>query len=551
MHTFISHNGMEALGRLVDSDNLYLRGQVLEIILTATDCDVYDWFKPPESYADKLLHQNMLGFGRSASVLYKLFANRTDSYPGGAFRALQIIAFLVSWMRALYTSDQKLQLSPQALSELRQWAAKEPPQAPTAGAGAETQGEAQSDPEVQLANALLDDFTSEMNMGATSGSGGSTALPQSAENQYLLTALDASSLAAPEGGTLPTAVEHTREVQEETAPPTSAHMQDTTLDAQASVKSGGEQLSVQVLKDRGNACFKEGQYVEAREWYVKALGQMPVPVLDGDRDHKSAQELQASLHANAATAMWKLAQAQLATHPELELAIGSDLSAGSAEAESDKREALATLQSALRDCKQHCLDALCAQPGNCKAAYRLASVLLLQQLPREALEATLACLRVSNGGSAPASEDSDREVLQQMRRRCAAAALLEQHDAAKLGKSPIRSEQVDLGMTPQARTVLRSLLVQYQIEVDLPAEVEASDVTRTTGSGVTPPNTTVDAKRLAVGSAVTSTGKPSGKEEKPKKKKAAMSGTKSLAQRLQEVDDNMLESLMKRGGIKS
>jgi hypothetical protein len=551
MHTFISHNGMEALGRLIDSDNLYLRGQVLEILLTATDCDVYDWFKPPETYADKLLHQNMLGFGRSATVLNKLFANRTGSYPGGAFRALQIIAFLVSWMRALYTSDQKLQLSPQALTELRLWAAKEPPQAPTAEAGAETQGEAHGDPEVQLANALLEDFTSEMNMGATSGSGGSTALPQSAENQYLLTALDASSLAAPQGSTLPTTTEHTREVQEKTVLPSDAHVLDATLDAQAPHKPGEEELSAQVLKDRGNACFKEGQYVEAREWYVKALGQLSVPGPDSSRDHNSEQELQASLHANAATAMWKLAQAQLATHPELELAIGSDLSAGSAEAESDDRDALITLLSALRDCKQHCVDALCAQPGNCKAAYRLASVLLLQQLPREALEMTLACLRVSTGRSIHTSEDSDREVLQQMRRRCAAAALLEQHDAAKLGKSTTTSEHVDLGMTPQARSVLRSLLVQYQIEVDLPMEAGASEAAGTATSNTAPPNAAAGAQQPTTDGSETNAAKLAGKEEKPKKKKASTSGTKSLAQRLQDIDDNMLESLMKRGGIKS
>jgi hypothetical protein len=135
---------------MIDHENLYLRGQVLEILLRVTDCDVFDWFKPPQAHFEKRLHQNLLNVGRSQTFLTKLLANRSKSYPGGAFRALQLIAFSLSWIRALYTSDQKLQLSASALGELRLWTEKQSEYSETERSAQD----GQEDPELQLARTL-------------------------------------------------------------------------------------------------------------------------------------------------------------------------------------------------------------------------------------------------------------------------------------------------------------------------------------------------------------------------------------------------------------
>lgn len=570
MRAFTSNNGLEALAALIDSDNLYLRGQVLEIILTATDCDVYDWFKRPQSYGDRVLHQNMLGFARSALVLKKLFANRVDSYPGGSFRALQIIAFLLSWMRALYTADQRLQLSPQALDELRKWVAKGPAAAPITDVAAGAEGESQADPEVQLAQALLDDFTSEANLAPTPES--SVQLPPSVQaagdTSYMLTAIDASSLAEAEMS----------QKAPKPAPPTEDNVGKSTAADQPTHAANTRSppvsgpISVQELKERGNAHFKQGEYREATAWYQRAIEQLPSPT-ERNKDGREDTSLRAALHTNAATALWKVAQQVLAADPELEMDLGLKTAS-----ETESESPLTALRSTLADCTHHCEAALVAQPSNCKAAYRLASILLLQQRAREALEVTLSCLRVSGSGNAnagQASENSDVEVLHQMRRRCAAAVLLEESDASKLTKGSDQTEKVatqpvepvDLGMTPQARAVLRSLLLQYQIELDLPAETDVGSESTAKGiiEGINRPVSHVESaasshtapekaapKKTVVKQSETESVK---KTKKAKAKSATASvatgGTKSVAQRLQEMDDELLDRLMKGGSIKS
>lgn len=595
MRTFISNNGMEALAGMIDSDNLYLRGQVLEIILSATDCDVYDWFKSPALHVDKVLHQNMLGFARSSVTMAKLFANRVGSYPGGSFRALQIIAFLLSWIRALYTTDQKLQLSPHAISSLRLWATTE--SASTATTANPTSTAATSeDPEVQLANALLDDFTSSMNQ-ATSPQGEATAgttagptaptttasvvaLSDGDEDAFMLTAIDASSLAAEAAAGIPPQEEGA--FFSETGSSTvaeEASRETTALDERAPVTpepaAPTSISSALELKEQGNAAFKQGQYREATTLYLRALE--VVSVVDPVEAEESQEEVCSSLHTNTATALWKIAQDLLAAQPELELALdcaGCLPGCAPVAATSSVDAPLTQLLATLEECTLHCQKALATQPSNTKAAYRLAAVLLLQRQSSEALRVTLCCLQAASSTTTTSIQSAgsaagDAEVLQQMRRRCAAAVLLEQSDAARraeaVSAAAAASESrggnapaVDLGMSGKARAVLRDLLVQYQIELDLPAD---STTMATAGSvanvkplivAPVPASAPTPALPVAtVGPAASTAAVDGAKTEKKKKKKAAAGGTTSLAKRLQEIDDNMLESLMKRSSIKN
>eukprot|EP01035_Chromulina_nebulosa_P027123 gene27123-35628_t len=122
MSDFILAGGLHAIAGYMASDNLYIRGQVLEIFLSATDCDTFDWFQPHDNdFRKSELHKAMLSLSSNKSFLQNLLSNRVSSYPGGSFRSLQILAFWLSWVRAMYTENQQLHLSKALLSELESW----------------------------------------------------------------------------------------------------------------------------------------------------------------------------------------------------------------------------------------------------------------------------------------------------------------------------------------------------------------------------------------------------------------------------------------------
>lgn len=97
LEEFVLSGGLPALALLVVEPTLQLRGQVMEVLLQITDCDGYDWFKKADSAKDTALHAQLLGLAESRTFLPGLMANRRDSYPGGSLRALQILAFYISW----------------------------------------------------------------------------------------------------------------------------------------------------------------------------------------------------------------------------------------------------------------------------------------------------------------------------------------------------------------------------------------------------------------------------------------------------------------------
>ena len=603
MKTFISCNGMIVMADFLDSDNLYLRGQALEVILSGTDCDVFDWFKPPSSYGDKVLHQNLLAFGRSPLIMTKLFANRIGSYPGGSFRALQVIAFVLSWIRALYTADQKLQLSKVAVQNLKDWAKYE---GPLPILNPETSYLRSEDPELQLAYTLLDDFTGSKNAPTDTATVTQelnvpvveTTEKLTSSGDFIVSNLDTTSLANTE---LPTS-----------SIPTHDQLSVGQTTSESMIE---KELTVLDMKERGNSEFKAGQYTTAIEWYHKGITALKLTNNTSEQtqtEEYTDTELAASLYTNAATAAWKIVQDALIQLPELELQ-AIDLSS-SKEDQASKNDAntedvdncgsgekntklVMEFHSALHQCCSDCTLALQLLPHHTKAAYRLASLYLLQQNSQQALNVVNTCITANtvrkegNSMRKVATEEdgvveasvgsADLDMLQQIKRRCLASVLLSTTDEY------IKQDRDlgNLGMNNKTNEVLSNLLVQYQIELDLPV-LSASSVTSTskttekvhnnmenimksaatsgtkkslssTVTGIVGETKTTEkgnggGNSSSTGSKV-SAEKNTTEKVKTKKKKAtsSASGTSSIAQRLQQIDDDLLDALMKKGSIKA
>lgn len=151
MADFVLADGLFALADLVFDSNLYERSQAMEIFLSATDCDVFDWFILPSDPVTQQLHGKLLAVGRQTRLLENLAANRLHSYPGGGFRALQVLAFWLSWVRALHTPGQVLTLPLQLQEDLRQWASRTDHEDPG-------DGDHSGVDETKLARTLFDDF---------------------------------------------------------------------------------------------------------------------------------------------------------------------------------------------------------------------------------------------------------------------------------------------------------------------------------------------------------------------------------------------------------
>lgn len=533
MKEFIIHGGLETLAALIDSENLYLRGQVLEVLLCATDCDTFDWFRHADSFSDKQLHSKLLNLGRSPVFLRKLLNNRTGSYPGGSFRALQLIAFTLSWIRALYTADQKLQLSVTALEELRLWSASALTAAGTSAV--ESKEETEVDPEAQLAKTLLDDFGGELN--APSGAAGAGV----AAGTILATTIDDRALSEV----------HNIDVKNS----------NSVIDSTVHVVVAE---SVEELKNQGNDQFKAGRFEDAVSRYRAAL-HLLAGAPEGSTQ-KAVGALEPSLHSNIATAWWKVVQDCLLQQPVLELYLSLAPAADSTLGENAVHDRLV---SALEACAAACRAALSRQASHSKAAYRLASELLLRQAPQAALEVVERCIEAiraesqlpagASDGNAGSAEDLSGEgvsgdtstsggveMLLQVKRRCVASLLLAERDARKsgavAGSGAHGLSSAQLGLTGKTGEILRALLVQHQIELDLPVEQRVTrTVVQASADSVLPQIVHVAKKGE----------EPSTEAVKPKKKKKVVTGTSSVARKLQEIDDNMLDALMKRSSIKS
>jgi hypothetical protein len=128
MKDFILSDGLITLVDLFKHENLYLRSQAMDIFMAITAPENkagFDWFAPPKDPLDAKLHSSMLTLTQHPNFIKSLLENYTDTFPGGSFYALQILAFFMSWVRILYCKDQKLQLSRAILDKLKAWSERE------------------------------------------------------------------------------------------------------------------------------------------------------------------------------------------------------------------------------------------------------------------------------------------------------------------------------------------------------------------------------------------------------------------------------------------
>ena len=93
---------MDSLAATFVTENLYLRGQALDTFHQLTGHEGFDWFRDARSEEDSRLHAALRGLAAS-NFLDLLCQNSPSPFPGASFLCLQIMAFWLSWMRALWT----------------------------------------------------------------------------------------------------------------------------------------------------------------------------------------------------------------------------------------------------------------------------------------------------------------------------------------------------------------------------------------------------------------------------------------------------------------
>ena len=91
---------------LFESENLYIRGQAIDVFVQVTAHPAYDWFRPARSDSDKALHAALAGLAPTG-FLESLAANCPPPFPGASFYCLQIMGFWLSWLRSLYSGKSR------------------------------------------------------------------------------------------------------------------------------------------------------------------------------------------------------------------------------------------------------------------------------------------------------------------------------------------------------------------------------------------------------------------------------------------------------------
>lgn len=237
------------LTQLLLDPNLYSRGQAVEIFLSLTDCDTYDWFLPISSNLHHLSLYREMYCLLDTPFLQNLLSNRTGSFPGGSMRCLQLLAFWLSWLRVHFTEQNKLKLHASLLNVINLWA---------------IESEVESD-ESKLAMTLFEDF--------------STAGVYDFHSDHI------TSRSLLQGVISPPAFHP--EVSEIVSPNQLEHFV----------------LGRNNLKEKGNKYFAEAKYMEALGCYKSAIDE-----IEGSESVVEDCKLLATLYYNSANTYWKLSQ---------------------------------------------------------------------------------------------------------------------------------------------------------------------------------------------------------------------------------------------------
>lgn len=463
---FVVADGLQPIVLMFCHDNLYERSQAMEIFLSITDCDVYDWFATPQTFTDRMMHHKLLTLSENPHFLANLMRNRTESYPGGSFRSLQLLAFWLSWVRAIYTEDQTLKLSASMLNELELWAN----QAPNPDAGI-------LEEEIQLASTLYNDFRKASIVEELPASDSTATYASAKDNQYTLT------------GVLTASVAPTPSVAEIEA----ARAKQLVLDAARAklLPPPTQTLSLQTaheIKDEGNALYRQGNLLRARARYEDALQMLDsLPAEPAGNDSSTSKlDLEVTLRSNLSNTLWKL---YVDAKKGRDRAEPSSTAAAITDVNDEDLVELLTLMMT------HCRAALQVQPTHAKACYRLLLCMLERKETRAAYDYAedfkaklLQPQPAVEGGSLSSNVHEDIERFSRIQRRCAAFELLrhQQQQQEEEGGSPVNNsssaafDASHWGLTPARMRILSAVLKRQNLAHLIPTTTDVTSSSSTT-----------------------------------------------------------------------
>ena len=402
MKEFIAANGLIALTLLMKDKNLNLRGQIIDIFVSFTNSERFDWFQPLDNIYENSntvtehLHHQMLRLS-DTKFIENILYNRVDSFPGGSSLCLQLLAFWLSWVRILYTKDKILYVSKVILDELKLW---------SEGMG----NEYICEEEISLAKTLYQDFSTDQYQGNIPKD-----ILEGNNNRQVL-------------------IDGILRLQ-----PTSGVMKETA-DGAASGSRENRDPSIEnilVLKITGNEHYKNDKYTVALEDYDGAL-QMLISlvsnnIIDGNSD--DIKEIHSTLQYNRAAVFWKLAQIE---RNKLLGASNSNTKSENFDEYIDDQFSVDTSGTyELLRCEQACIAALEIDSLNIKAAYRLANVYYILRKPMSGLKVVDSCVDCLKLKSSSDMVDKKIDILKSIRRKCIALAM--SLNEISVGDSPSES----------------------------------------------------------------------------------------------------------------
>lgn len=454
---FVIQNGMSSLASLFVDDNLYYRGQAVDIMMWIIDCDVYDWFHPLQSSVDYKLHSVMYSLlcrgHKSSPLLENLCQNNCKNvakntndpkvsqnmgrttFPGGSVKCLQILGFWLSWLRRSYTPNQILPLSDMLIHELDEWRKNPFIDNNDSGVSEVVEGEEEMLKEIQFAEIIYKDFAFEQYKGVDEKEKNEFFNTDKVKGVYGVINTDRSLLKEP-----------TKSVVVEGNELTTSSSSSAPESSQVPLIT--KTLSVSEYKELGNIQYKERNYDESFLHYSCAIDSLlneKINSSDNDSEIELSPEdcaVLCTLMFNVLTVVWKVYSI---------ITLEASGSNGNTEIDSNnliyskytrvltfntlqllvvdathvKRvvncpcESFHSAAALLDRCSALCNDILLMQPYHVKAVYRLASVLLIQNKPSAALNLIDEC--VSSG----VNVDNDAlHTLHAKRIQCVAALLV-------------------------------------------------------------------------------------------------------------------------------
>lgn len=413
------------LSQMIMDKNLYSRGQVVEIFLAITDCDTYDWFLPLSGdHVRTALYLRMVSLYKS-DLISNLVSNRDDSYPGGSMRCLQLLAFWLSWVRFHFTNGTNvLKLSSLLLDSLTLWSQRKHT-SHLAAADINEDFSASEDPEVQLAETLVRDF-SEAGVAENESSEASLSgifvhgcvVPKFTEHDMFNISLDV--LADDDKRTAQQkAAARVHEEQKLPAPPPST-VSPIAASSQSFFKF--KTWSPLEVKNKGNEFFNEGKFLAAGQCYLHALSDLQTA--KGRGGLEESPSLGATLNFNVASVLWKLS----ALSPEdVALAlekVNTGYECVNSPTLEQLRSMMASRERMLLGCVAFCEECLSMSQGDHKKAlYRLSAALLELDRAAEAITKLDGYFRQHKVQTAAAGGD-EFAALHDMRRKCIARVVL-------------------------------------------------------------------------------------------------------------------------------